>query len=82
MLWKLHQILPNLTLMAVKAEDDDDVELSRGLLSSSAVITCFICLCQSGLQHKYNPRGSFRDYDEEACRLEEKDCERKLLVES
>eukprot|EP00946_MAST-07B_sp_MAST-7B-sp1_P003583 g3583.t1 len=49
-------------------EDDDDVELSRGLLSSSSLPPSSLHSSSlgSGLQHKYNPRGSFRDYDEEA----------------
>ena len=48
-------------------EDDDDVELARGLLSSSPKLPSSLHSSSLGsrLQQKYNPTGSFRDYDED-----------------
>jgi hypothetical protein len=50
-------------------EDDDDVELAKGLLSgesppSSSPLHGSSSPFGSRLQHKYNPGGSYRDYEE------------------
>ena len=52
-------------------EDDDDVELAKGLLSggSQPPLSSFVGSSSSfgsRLVHKYNPAGSYRDYDEDA----------------